>query len=319
MARAQELTLKTARVVRRLLLPVSGLLVLAATGSAAGRWKAMPELPHPRAAHAVVVSGRSIYVLGGPSTAIVDRFDGKLWHKETTMPGGRVNAPAAVAVDGKIYVIGGFSGSSNEPLSTVRVYDTVMRSWSLAAPLPAPRGGEAAAVLKGKIHVIGGGNSESTIADHSVYDPQTNTWSSAAPLPVAEGSPAAVVLGGKLWSIGGRSGFSDYGKVYVYDPVGDAWSLGPSIPPRGTAGAAVLRGAIYLFGGESQARQRTLSDVLELASGASRWARVAKLPTARNYARAVVFRRAIYVVGGSVTFGDSHGAYGSQLVDRFSG
>lgn len=305
--------------MRRLLLPVSGLLVLAATGSAAGRWKAMPELPHPRAAHAVVVSGGSIHVLGGPSTAVVDRFDGTRWHKETTMPGGVVNAPAAVALAGKIYVIGGFSGSTNEPLSAVRVYDTATHVWSLAAPLPAPRGGEAAAVLDGEIHVIGGGNSHSTIADHSVYDPHSDSWSSAMPLPRAEGSPAAVVLDGKLWAIGGRSGFSDYGKVYVYDSAGDAWSTGPSISPRGTAGAAVWHGAIYVFGGESQARQQTLDGVLELASGASNWKRVAKLPTARNYARAVVFRRAIYVVGGSITFGNSHGAYGSKLVDRFSG
>jgi len=303
--------------MRRLFLPVSGLLVVAATASASGRWKAMPELPHPRAAHAVVVSGASIYVLGGPGTAVVDRFDGKSWRKETTLPGGRVNAPAAVALGGKIYVIGGFSGSTNLPLSTVRVYDTRAHSWSTVAPLPAPRGGEAAVVVGGKIHVIGGGNSQSTIADHSVYDPRANAWTEAAPLPLSEGSPAAVVLAGKLWSIGGRSGFNDYGKVYVYDPAGDSWSPGPSIPPRGTAGAAVLHGAIYLVGGESQTRGKTLGDVLKLAPGASRWVRVAKLPEARNYARAVVFRRAIYVVGGSTTFGDSHGAAGSRLVDRF--
>jgi len=298
---------------------VIAVFLLAAVAPAAGRWTKVAPLPHPRSAHSVVVAGSFIYVLGGPSTAVVDRFDGKRWHRETTLPGGKVNAPAAVSLDGRIYFIGGFSGSTNEPVSTVRVYDTAARTWSTAAPLPAPRGGHAAVVLDGKIHVVGGGNSESTIADHSVYDPATNTWSRAAPLPRAEGSPAAVVFDGKLYAIGGRSGPSDFGNVYVYDPGSDSWSNGPPIPPRGTAGAAVFRGAIYVFGGESQARFRTLRDVLMLAPGAAHWTRVARMPKARNYARAVVFRNAVYVVGGSRTPGDSHGSYGSRLVDRFTG
>jgi len=46
---------------------------------------------------------------------------------------------------------------------------------------------------------------------------------------------------------------------------------------------------------------------------------VSTLPTARNYARAVTFRSAVYVVGGTTVAGDSHGALGSRLVDRFVG
>ena len=72
-------------------------------------------------------------------------------------------------------------------------------------------------------------------------------------------------------------------------------------------------------GGESQARFKTLRDAYRLTSGATSWTRVAPLPKARNYARAVVFRKAVYIVGGSRTPGDSHGAYGSRLVDRFTG
>ncbi len=295
------------------------LLFLVVLVAAVGAWSKAPKLPHPRSAHAVVVEHGSIYVLGGPSTAVVDRFDGKKWRRETILPGGKVNAPAAVSLARKIYVIGGFSGSSNRPESTVRVYDTASRRWSRAAPLPAPRGGQAAAVLDGKIHVVGGGNSESTIADHSVYDPATGSWSEAAPLPRAEGSPAAVVFHGRLYAIGGRSGTSDYGDVFVYDATSDTWSNGPSIPPRGTAGATVFHDAIYVFGGESQARFKTLRDVYRLTAGSTVWAKVALLPKARNYARAVVFRNAVYVVGGSRTPGDSHGSYGSRLVDRFTG
>ena len=286
-------------------------------GAAGAGWARVKSMPHPRSAPAVVVARGSIYAVGGPSTAAVDRFDGTRWRRETTLPGGIVNAPAAVALGRKLYVIGGFSASSNLPVSSVRVYDLVARKWSTARRLPAPRGGHAAAVLGGKIHVIGGGNSSSTIAAHSVFDPATSSWSAAAPLPRAEGSPAAVVLGGKLYAIGGRSGVDDYGDVYVYDAAANRWSRGPSIPPRGTAGAAVFNGAIYVFGGESQARARTLGEVFRFAPGDAGWTQVATMPQARNYARAVVFRKAVYVVGGSATTGNSHGALGSTRVDRY--
>ena len=296
-------------------------MVLAVAAVVVGSWSKAPPLLAARSAHAVVATGDAVYALGGSGAGGtplgVERFDGKRWSVATTLPGDGLNAPAAVALGGRIYLIGGFAGTTNLPVDSVQVFDPSSATWSSAAPLPAPRGGHAAVVLDGKIHVLGGGNSVSTIADHSVYDPATDSWSEAAPLPRAEGSPAAVVFGGKLYAIGGRSGLSDYGDVYVYDAAKDAWMRGPSIPPRGTAGAVVYRGAIYVFGGESQASGKTLGDVLRLTRGAKSWRRVSTLPTARSYARAVVFHDAVFVVGGSRSFGSSHSAAGSRIVERY--
>ena len=276
---------------------------------------------YARSAHAVVADKTHVYALAGSGArgpvSEIERFDGKRWSKEGTLPGTGLNAPAAVLLDGRIYVIGGFEGLGNVPTDAVRTYDIATKKWADVAPLPAPRGGHAAVVLEGRIHVIGGGNAQSTIAAHSVYDPATNRWTTAAPLPRAEGSPAAVVYRNRLYAIGGRSGFSDYGAVDIYDPGSDSWSRGPRIPPRGTAGAVVYRGAVFLFGGESQARNRTLNDVLRLDPKTNVWRRVSRMPTARNYARAVVFHDAVYVVGGSRTAGASHDAAGSKVVERY--
>jgi N-acetylneuraminic acid mutarotase len=256
-------------------------------------------------------------VLGGSGGQLgVERFDGKHWTVATQLPHGGLNAPAAVALCGRIYVLAGFEQQTNVPTAQVDVYDEQTSTWKPAPPLPAPRGGHAAVVLDGKIHVLGGGNSQSTIADHSVYDPQANTWSEAAPLPRAEGSVAAVVFGGTLYAIGGRSGFDDFGEVYVYDAQHDRSRRGPSIPPRGTGGAVVYKNAIWYFGGESQAKGAVLGDVLRLGNG--KWKRATKLPTPRNYARAVVFHNAVYVVGGSRSAGASHSAAGSRVVERFT-
>jgi len=46
-------------------------------------------------------------------------------------------------------------------------------------PLPAPRGGHAARVLDGKIHVLGGGNDVSTLAEHLTFDPKKTGGRSA--------------------------------------------------------------------------------------------------------------------------------------------
>ena len=275
-----------------------------------------------RSAHAVVSTGGAVYALAGSGTGgavlEVERFDGRTWTAETTLPAGGLNAPAAVALGGRIYVIGGFDGLGNVPTDRVSAYDIATRRWTELAPLPSPRGGHAAVVLDGRIHVLGGGNAVSTIADHSVYDPTTNEWSERAPLTRPKGSPAAVVFGGRIYAIGGRSGASDYGDVDVYDAARNRWTRGPRIAPRGTSGAVVYRGAIYVFGGESQAEERTLSAVMRLTSRAKSWKRVSTMPTARNYARAVLFRDAVYVVGGSRTPGASHGAAGSRVVERYS-
>jgi N-acetylneuraminic acid mutarotase len=269
----------------------------------------------------VVGTGDAIYALGGSGVRgpvlEVERFGGNQWVDETRLPGDGLNAPASVVLDGRIYVIGGFEGLGNRPTDKVLVYDLATHAWSEAPPLPAPRGGHAAVVLDGRIHVLGGGNSESTIADHSMFDPETNRWTELAPLRRAKGSVAAVVFGGKIFAIGGRSGSFDFGDVDIYDAATNKWSKGPRIAPRGTAGAAVYRGAIYVFGGESQAQAKTLNSVMRLTSAKSTWRRVAKLPTARNYARAVALNDAVYVVGGSRVAGDSHSASGSTVVERF--
>jgi N-acetylneuraminic acid mutarotase len=223
-----------------------------------------------------------------------------------------------VSIGERIYLIGGFSGVSNLPTDRLHIYHTRTKQWTTGATLPAPRGGHAAVVLNGRIHVFGGGNNRSTIANHSVYDPATNTWTERAPLPRAEGSPAGVVFAGNVWAIGGRSGPSDFGDVYIYDAKADRWTSGPSIEPRGTAGAVVFRNTIWLLGGESQKQQKTLNSVLSLNANRGGWTEQAAMPTARNYARAVVFRNAIWTIGGSPSAGASHSSSGSTIVERFS-
>lgn len=288
-----------------------------------GIWSEESPMLIPRSAHAVAASDAAIYALAGTDDSgkpvlEVEAFDGKQWKKETTLPGQGLNAPTASIVGHRLYVVGGFTAVTNVPTDEVQVYDLQTHQWSTARPLPNPRGGHVAVVLNGKIHVFGGGNSVSTIADHSMYDPVTNTWRELAPLPRAEGSPAAVVVEGKIYVIGGRSGFSDFGDVYIYEAETDTWSTGPSIEPRGTAGAVVYCGGIYLFGGESQSERKNLDSVLRLDMESNVWESVTVMPMARKFARAVYFMDSVYIVGGSTVLANSHSPIGTTSVVRFT-
>ena len=318
---------------RRALLPaVCTLLVACASvqrgeprGIVAGseRWSPAPPMPHARSSHAVVATADAIYVIGGTgdggkAVLAVDRFDGVSWREVTTLPGDGINAPVAALVGDTIYVIGGFKTTTNVPTNEVLVYDLRTNSFSNAAPLAEPRGGDAAAVLNGRIHVIGGGNSQRTLANHSEYEPAINSWTERASLSRSKGSPGAVVLDGRLYSIGGRSGPSDYGEVEIYDPSTDKWTAGPPIPPRGTAGATLYCGTIFVFGGESQATNSTLDEVLRLNPARSAWERSASMPHARNYARAAVLHGSVYLIGGNSTVENAHAARGSNVVERFT-
>lgn len=299
---------------------VIGTFALAACREPARAWSTLPPLLHARAAHAVAATDDAIFVLAGTDAAgepvrEVERWDGQRWEVEAELPGPGLNAPAAVALAGKIFLIGGFETTTNVPSARVRVFDPGLRVWSEAAPLPAPRGGHAAVVLAGGIHVLGGGNDQRTLESHDVYDPVADAWTARAPLPRAEGSPAAVVHAGKIYVIGGRSGPSDFGAVDLYDPQADAWSEGPAIDPRGTAGAALHCGQIHVFGGESQARRAVLDEVWRL-DPALGWRPLAPMPTARSFARAVVFRGAVHVVGGALAVQTSHAPAGTSVVER---
>src|SRR5262245_43021318 len=105
----------------RLLTLAGAALVVVATAAGSsvdiGTWTKAPRMLRPRAAHAVVGARGSIVALGGTGAQgapvlTVERFDGRSWRVETRLPvPGGLNATAAAAVGGRVYVIGGFTST----------------------------------------------------------------------------------------------------------------------------------------------------------------------------------------------------------------
>ena len=76
------------------------------------------------------------------------------WSRGASIPRALHHA-AAVGLNGKLYVIGGFLEGWT-PTDEVHEYDPASDRWQRLAALPTTRGALAAAVLDGKIHAVGG-------------------------------------------------------------------------------------------------------------------------------------------------------------------
>src|SRR5471032_62170 len=147
---------------------------------ATDKWAKQKPMALPSHHVALAELKGKIYVFGGfkapdagpPAWVPIDNaweYDpaADTWKVLAPMPTKR-GSPVAVAVGGKIYVIGGaaMAPGSSEPsvlptrphlaLGTVEEYDPAANTWRARTPMPTPRNHATAGAVNGKIYVIGG-------------------------------------------------------------------------------------------------------------------------------------------------------------------
>jgi N-acetylneuraminic acid mutarotase len=292
---------------------------------AQGTWSKAAPMPGARNEMRAAVVGGKIYVIGGNSQTMQDRkavnvndagvnqvYDpaSDAWRTLAPMPMG-ANHPGVAALDGKIYVAGGFTGPGHMgPTDRVYAYDPATDTWRALAPLSSPRGSPALAALNGKIHAISGRtvNADGALPVHEVYDPATNRWTMAAPIPTARDHVGIGVVDGKIHIYAGRRTDAIMSKVAlhdVYDPATDRWTSAPPMPAAVSSGSfAHYRGMLFYFGGECMDDDSTTFDLNEAFDPRTgRWARYAPLPSGRHASAAIAAGDKIYVIGGAMGCG----------------
>lgn len=120
------------------------------------------------------------------------------WVTKVPMPTPRTEV-AAAALEGKIYVIGGFGG----PGGLVEVYDPATDRWEPRAPLPAALHHTTAVAVSGRLFVFGGEEPAGTFNQTEAYDPASDSWTALAPMPTSRHGLGAAVIGGVIYVIGG--------------------------------------------------------------------------------------------------------------------
>lgn len=290
-----------------------------------GTWSKAAFLPVIQSEWDGATIGDSLFVVGGEmkrmpqtdNTKPSDElwiYDGKgdEWTQGANMPAGR-NHPAVVALDGMLYVFGGYEwaccnaypwkyGSTN-----AWQYNPKTNSWKTLAPLPRRMGAGMAAAFDGKIYVMAGtdtGEFHSIAAVHE-YDPVANTWRARSSMKNAREHVRGAVVDSLIYAIGGHSKPGNtkvnQASVEAYSPRSDKWYDKAAMPtPRGGIGVANLGGKIFVFGGEG-ADFKLFSQVDQYDPGTNQWAKVNEIPYSGGIhgQATMVLNGKAHLVGGS--------------------
>lgn len=153
------------------------------------------------------------------------------------------------AIDGKLYLVGGFDAlPPHDAVAVVDVYEPATGEWSTVAPLPSPRGAGAVVAVDGMLYVLGGVFDGATLEDVlrvQRYDPVTDEWTTVAPASFPMIEMKAAAYDGSIYAID-----PDVGRLQVYDVGTDSWDQKAELPaPRNFYTAASLDGEVYWVAG----------------------------------------------------------------------
>ncbi len=179
---------------------------------------------------------------------------------------------AAVAVDGRIWALGGITSAGGTRLNTTEVYDPASDTWRAGPTLTTARSAFGAATVGQTIYLFGGTTPEqATTTTVQALDTTTGQWRDLAPLPAPLASPAPTQLNGTIYLIGGEANGAAVGTVYAYTPAANSWRTLAALPtPRTGLAVEVLEGKIYALGGLVNGTASATVDVYDPV--ANQWA-----------------------------------------------
>ncbi|MGQ0535615.1 MAG: Kelch repeat-containing protein [Methanobacteriota archaeon] len=248
----------------------------------------------------------------GPEQGALE--DALAWQARTEAPTPRTEV-AGAAIDGRFYVLGGFTAATTTALSevsvaTVEAYDPAADSWTTVADYPIPVHHTAAVAHDGSLFVFGGFAGTFTPTSLSFrYDPAADRWSPIAPLPAPRAAHAAAVLDGKAYVVGGYGlGFQHEATTLVYDLAADSWTTAaPILTVRDHTTAAALGRLIFVPAGDQRGHDNNVAAFEAYDPSADRWETLPEVPVKRGSLQAVAWDGRLVVLGGqngTQTFAD---------------
>ncbi|MBI4547052.1 MAG: T9SS type A sorting domain-containing protein [Ignavibacteriae bacterium] len=199
-----------------------------------------------------------IYVVGGSlSDSVFWEYDpiGNSWRTQISDPNTLKPLPtprsglAAIVLNGKLYAIGGSTGSI--PSKKVEVFDFTTKQWSNTDSLSVARTLLGAATVSGKIYAFGGyDNSNGQFFNIlEEYDPLTAHWIVKATMPIGRQNFGWGVINNTIYVVGGWD-TGPLSRLDVYDPSSNTWSTYSDMPTaRSGLRAGVAYGKLYAIGG----------------------------------------------------------------------
>jgi uncharacterized GH25 family protein len=213
---------------------------------------------------------------------------------------------ALVSAGGKVYRVGGLNARNAKKedadlhsVDEFARFDPATGTWTKLPSLPAGRSSHDAAVIDGKIYVIGGWNlsgdnstgewqTDALVYDTTAEDSGDATagdngkWVKISEPPFQRRALAVAAWNGRLWALGGMDEYADIKRdVFSYDPQTDTWAKAAELPGDDMQGFGVsawgLDSGLYSSG--------TDGVLYRLSSVDGNWEQVAELTTPRFFHR----------------------------------
>ncbi|KAJ3521390.1 hypothetical protein NM208_g13310 [Fusarium decemcellulare] len=242
------------------------------------------------------------------------------WEDLSPLAGEQRQEHAAVAINNRIYVVGGLVPIGNPPtgvetVGRVEVYDVQTDTWDTAAPLPVPMNHPNLASANGKVYILGGlsGNINGSflgLTDSFEYEPRTDTWTKLPSLPDGTGRGSAImgvykneiIVAGGVKRIEQKFGGiqETVDTVSAFNFKTRTWRSLPSLPEgREHGGGTVIRDNFYVVGGRFKGEANVRDTVLVLSLKTWQWKNNrARMPTARGGISVAAVGNKIFAFGG---------------------
>ncbi len=181
-----------------------------------GKWEALPDLKYARAAAAAAVVGDKLVVVGGQDDKQLVKptevFDGESWTQVADMPTPREHL-AAVSDGVYVYAVGGRNLSADENSPALQRFNPASGTWDDLPDMPTPRGSYGAAIIDGRIVVVGGEEPTRVLATVEMYDTTSKKWTTLAPINTPVHGQVVAAVGSTIYCIGGADRPSHEGPV----------------------------------------------------------------------------------------------------------
>ena len=222
---------------------------------------ALPEIPEMVTSFGAAVLDGGVYVYGGhmgraheyyseAQARTLRRLDLKTKRWESLGAGPGLQGLAMVAVDGQLVRIGGFTAKNRDGEDSdlwsqagVAAFHPTSKKWTALPDLPEPRSSFDAAVLDGKVYVVGGwtmaGDKKTWLSSAYALDPSAANpqWEPLPEAPFKRRALSVAAHEGKLYAIGGmQENGGPTRATAIYSPKTRQWSKGPDLEGKAMDG-----------------------------------------------------------------------------------
>ena len=244
-----------------------------------------------------------VVVLGGllqdnSASAQVDFYDpaSDSWSPGPPLPVALHHA-AAGALDGRLYVVGGYLDPQWTPVAEVHSLGPGETAWRPEPSMAGPRGALAVASLPTALVAVGGVGSGG-MRRTEILESGASVWQPGPDLSTEREHLAATGAGGRAWAIAGRVGSleSNRDSVESLGLTDTKWMAEPKLNhSRGGIGAASPGDRPCVAGGEEPLGS-TIAEIECFQDG--RWVVVARLEVPRHGLAVVANGNRLHVIGG---------------------